>query len=263
MSFTQKIIGPDEKLIGVARVHWVYGATGLMWLSALTVFGYWLDIKGTSFFAAHLDRDRFFAVAETLYTIRWICAGIGVILFALYTTMMVSTEIGLTSKRIIYKRGLFFVDVKEGDLEELKGVNVDHGYLGRFLNYGYLQFDARFVKDVGLPAVADPYRLVKALNEMRSRLQKDSAAPIMNNTESRARPETDNAKLEDQRFEGLDARPEVAAHNVAKESKEGAKAIKKTAPKSTTHKVTDAEKAEMKEDVQERFDLSSHKKTNL
>ena len=35
MAFIKKIIGPDETLIGISTAHWVYGATGLVWLASM------------------------------------------------------------------------------------------------------------------------------------------------------------------------------------------------------------------------------------
>src|SRR5690606_27962605 len=46
--------------------------------------------------------------------------------------------------------------------------------LGRFLNYGSVHLDSRFVRDMILPSIADPYRFLKALNEARSELKDES-----------------------------------------------------------------------------------------
>src|SRR5690606_17737670 len=103
-------------------------------------------------------------------SIFWICLLVGIVLFLTYFLMMLATEIGLTDRRVIYKTGLLFVRTEGLDLEEIKGVFVDNEILGRVLNYGTIKFDSRFVQDLQLPAVADPYRFVKALNDQRSKM---------------------------------------------------------------------------------------------
>lgn len=173
MSFIRKIIGPDEKFIGIGRVHWIYAFKGFAWI---------IGLMGIALFA---ERTLIFFIGNfaTVHVIGnyffWCAAAVGGVLSWFYFLMWIATEIGLTDKRVIYKRGLIFVDVKEVDLEEIKAAEVDYGLLGRFLNYGYVFFDARFVDNVSLPAIDDPYRFVKALNEMRSSLKQDSMKIVL------------------------------------------------------------------------------------
>ncbi len=179
MAFIKKIIGPDETLIGISTAHWVYGATGILWLAGLMMVGLALDYFASGFFE-YLFRDRndfaAYRIGDILF---WLPTALGVVMFLLYFLMMISPEIGLTSKRVIYKRGIIFVDVKEVDIEEIKAANVDNGFFGRFLNYGHVIFDARFVQGMDLPAIGNPYRFVKALNDARSKLKEESITGII------------------------------------------------------------------------------------
>ncbi|MGQ0527480.1 MAG: PH domain-containing protein [Alphaproteobacteria bacterium] len=177
MAYIKKVIGPDEQQIGITTVHWIYGAQGLAWLASLMLFG--ASIKLGLDWGFGLSDNESPAVTA-LYIISayifWICTLLGVVLFILYFVMMISTEIGLTSKRVIYKRGWIFIAVKQIDLEEIKAADVDSGIFGRFLNYGYVSFDARFVQNMILPALADPHRFVKALNEARTMIKQNGGS---------------------------------------------------------------------------------------
>ena len=195
MAFITKIIGPDEKLVGIASIHWIYALKGVMWLFGFALVGFLIDqffiFYGTRFLgsAALVIGNRAF----------WITTSIGLVLSFFYLIMWIATEIGLTTKRVIFKKGLFFVDVKEVDLEEIKASDVDNGLFGVWLNYGYLLFDARFIENLRLPAIVNPYRFVKALNDMRSRLKADSMQPVLQNNEHGRRDEKEH-HLEDKRY---------------------------------------------------------------
>lgn len=178
MAFIHKLVGPDEELIGIARLHWIYGLKGLLWLGGLIAVG-----GGASTLMATYLGFGFAPVGNAIF---WMCALVGVILFAIYYIMLVCTEVGLTTQRFIYKRGFIMVDVREIDLEEIKSENVDNGVLGRILNYGYIELDARFIEDITLPAISDPYRFVKAMNEARTDIKKDSMRVVIDQDRGRA-----------------------------------------------------------------------------
>lgn len=225
MSFTEKVIGPDEKLIGVARVHWIYGAKGLLWLVALIALGAFLQTKAT-FYGAHWRVPALTIIGQYALYVGLVMGGL---LFLFYSLMMLSTEIGLTTKRIVYKTGFIFVDIKEEDLEEIKGASVDNGFLGRFLNYGYVSLDARFISDVKFPAIADPYRYVKAVNEAKSEQKQDSmqivlegvggAAPRVKTGSSKSSPRK-HRQLHDERYRSMEKSPAQSGQSVMAEARE-------------------------------------------
>lgn len=180
MSFVQKIIGPDEKLVGVAYIHWIYAMKGVVWLMFFMAMGIIFDFGFTNYASRALGTAGF-VIGNSGF---WIFTVVGLVLSFFYFVMWIATEVGLTTKRVIFKRGLFFVDVKELDLEEIKATDIDNGLLGVPLKYGYIRFDARFVENITLPAIVKPYRFVQALNDMRSHLKEDSVQPILQGREN-------------------------------------------------------------------------------
>ncbi len=183
MSFIQKIIGPDERLVGVCSAHWIYGLKGLFWLIGFVALGSIIkNIIGSeqlfNFVATTAPSlgNLFLIIGQYAFMT---CTFIGVMLFLCYFSILISMEIGLTTQRVIFKRGLIMVSVREIDIEEIKGADVNNGWFGRFFNYGYLIFDARFITNLELPAIGDPYRFVKALNENRARLKTDSMKVVL------------------------------------------------------------------------------------
>ena len=230
MRFIKKVIGPDEKLVGICSIHWIYGLKGLMMMSALMLFGLWLDTSLVGFFDRFRSSDGFIAIDLMGQSMFWICTAVGVAIFLPYFIMMIATEIGLTNKRIIYKTGLIFVDVKEVDLEEIKAASVNNGAFGRILNYGYIQFDARFIENISIPAITDPYRFVKALNEMRSQIKEDSMTIVVEGhgtagsadvkTVSEDKEEPQPHKLDADRYKGTETTAAEAVRGLLTESVE-------------------------------------------
>ncbi|MCE7886054.1 MAG: PH domain-containing protein [Alphaproteobacteria bacterium PRO2] len=209
MSFVKKILGPDETLIGMTSAHWIYGATGIVWLAGMMIVGLVLDSYATSIFDGLFRNTGGEAVNKISSVLFWMPTALGVVMFFFYFLMMISPEVGLTSRRIIYKRGLIFVDVKEVDLEEIKAADVNNGWFGRFLDYGYVVLDARFVTGVNLPAIGKPYRFVNALNEARGDMKHDSMTVVVDGVGDSLREEVGDA-----------VRKEMSDHDQKREKKQ-------------------------------------------
>lgn len=173
MSFVAKhIIGSDERVVTITRLHWIYAVKGLMWFLFLAGLGLAAD-WGTYFLS-----DGKGPTTSLPYIPFWLqfhavlvsFLATGSLILWVYLIKLLSTEIVLTNKRVVYKRGLIFVEVEEISLDEISSETVDHGFLGSFLGYGTIFLDMRFVADVHLPTVKDPYNLVKGVNRMRGAL---------------------------------------------------------------------------------------------
>jgi uncharacterized membrane protein YdbT with pleckstrin-like domain len=76
-----------------------------------------------------------------------------------------TTEIGVTSQRFIYKRGLLWRSTHELQLRAIEEVNLEQSLLGRMLDFGRLELHGTGVDDIRLPPLADPLGLRKALQD--------------------------------------------------------------------------------------------------
>lgn len=169
MSYVRKVIGNDEKLIGIARLHWIHVAQGLLWFAACVAVA---RLSGSAFNYLLAMIPTTSAIGLPILALQsWLTPFallFGAIICSLYVMKVLTTEIGLTDRRVIYKRGWLFVNIKEIDIEEIRGENMDMGYLGRVLNYAYINLDCRFIGDVNLPAIERPTAFMKALHKMRT-----------------------------------------------------------------------------------------------
>lgn len=171
MSYVKKIIGQDERLVGIAELHWVYLLRGLFAFCICIGFGWAADfiiMKALSLIyipAKGTDDVPLLGLGMWMLPLGAIAGGF---ILVFYILKVLTTEVALTSKRIIHKTGWLFVKVREIDIEEISGENMDMGYFGRFWGYSYIILDCRFIGDITLPAIAKPAVFMKALHAMRS-----------------------------------------------------------------------------------------------
>lgn len=171
MAYISRIVSQDEKMIGISRLHWIYLVEGFLWLVGLMGIGFFLDAAIGYAMGKALPGVQwsYFPIGLTWLEVFFLAAGLYI--FAVYYIKVATTEIGLTTVRLIYKVGWIFVNVEEVNLEEIQAHHVNLGLLGRFLGYGQVSLDARFIGDVTLPFISYPYRFTKAMNEAQSKLE--------------------------------------------------------------------------------------------
>ena len=171
MSFIAKhIANADERIMYVARLHWICLAEGVLWFVAFWGMGLCVSDWLSAIKPADSDLGSFylgsFLIAPKVTWFLYLMLAGGTFLFTTYLAKMLSTEVALTDQRIIYKTGLIFTEAEEIDLHEIRAERVKHGLFGRFLNYGRVYLDCRFVGDVTLPRIRKPYRFLKAMHKI-------------------------------------------------------------------------------------------------
>lgn len=170
MSYVRKVISNQEKLLCIFRPHWVYVLDGVLWFLALTFAGFVVD----HYFYQYVGPDTLFKINFWSVHFGVAFSGIfliffvtGIAVFWTFFIIYISSEVGLTDQRVLSKRGLFLIQVDQVDLEDIRAEHVFHGLLGWLLGYGRIRLDCRFIDDVWLPRIPNPYRLVKASHSAR------------------------------------------------------------------------------------------------
>jgi hypothetical protein len=92
----------------------------------------------------------------------------GLVRFAQMMVVRATTEIAVTTSRLIYKRGLVARYVGEMSIDRIEGVNVLQSILGRLLGYGRIMVRGMGVGEVILPPLANPITFRKAIDKARS-----------------------------------------------------------------------------------------------
>jgi uncharacterized membrane protein YdbT with pleckstrin-like domain len=122
MSYVQHVLQPGETVRFSTKLHWINYLPGLvMLIAALAVYAvpYKMNTNGS---ILNIIAIILLAIAVVLLFIAW---------FRRWTT-----EIAVTSRRIIFKRGFIWRRTIEMQLDKVESVDVDQSILGRLLNYG-------------------------------------------------------------------------------------------------------------------------------
>lgn len=125
MAYYHKILQADESVLAVGRLHWtIYGRALLLWLAAV------LAVLAT--------RAVSESVATALGYVAAGCAVLGLLVFLRAWLIRKTTEVVVTNRRIIFKRGVIARHTEEMNITKVETVDVDQSLWGRILGYGTL-----------------------------------------------------------------------------------------------------------------------------
>lgn len=152
MSYLQRILQPGETLRYVGRLHWIVYLPGLV-LFAIAV-----------------------ALAAAIVAAKQLGNFVPYLLIALDLVMLVSlltllaaavrrwtTEIAVTDRRVIFKRGLIRRHTIEMNMDKVETVDVDQSLAGRLLGYGDI-----VVRGTG--SSIEPFRKIAAPLDFRNQV---------------------------------------------------------------------------------------------
>ena len=121
MSYVERILQPGEQIRHISSIHWIVYWAGVG-VALLAAVAYWLSetrlLPGIW---------RYTAYALAL---------IGVVLLIQEWFRWWITEIAVTNRRVIYKKGLVRRQTNEMNMDKVESVQVDQSILGRILDYG-------------------------------------------------------------------------------------------------------------------------------
>ena len=149
MSYVRKVLQPEESLVFSGRLHWIgyWRAIAFLLLGAgalaLRPAAAEPRLAAEILAAAFLCLAAFFAVRTALE--RW------------------GTEIGVTDRRVIYKRGLIARHTAEMNMDKVETVLVEQSLLGRMLDYGAISIRGSGASIETLRTVARPLALRSAI----------------------------------------------------------------------------------------------------
>ena len=148
-SYVNKNLGANETVIAETRYHLLimFLRPGILVLVAIALF-----IFG----------------GEDLGFIAIIPVVLAVIAFLSSFIKYISTEIALTSNRVIVKAGFISRSASDISLKKVEGIDVKQSILGRIFNYGSMKVRGTGSGDVWYSGISNPYGFQKAVNEKLS-----------------------------------------------------------------------------------------------
>lgn len=178
MNYIIQSLGDEEDLIHIGRFHWMYNVQAvfnIVFSIALAIGLIVFAIKMQPMFinddVAFLQMglmDKIQALHPGIRILAFFIVVLGLLKFAQMMIIKATTEIGITNKRLVYKRGLVARYVGEINIDRIEGVNVLQGILGRIFNYGRIMVRGMGVGEVILPPIEDPIKFRRAIDHARN-----------------------------------------------------------------------------------------------
>lgn len=176
MLYVQQSLGADEELVHIGQFHWMYTVNAFMsifWGLIMSI----VLIIGAIRIGTLISPDDFknASAMESVQMLHPAIRGLSFLIFIFgllkFAHMMVAkatTEIAITSSRLIFKRGLVARQVGEINIDRIEGVNVMQTIMGRIFNYGRIMVRGMGVGEVILPPIQDPIAFRKAIEKAKS-----------------------------------------------------------------------------------------------
>jgi uncharacterized membrane protein YdbT with pleckstrin-like domain len=124
MSYVQRVLQPNEKVLHESTIHWMIFIPGvllmLVGLAGLVLYG--LDSAG-----------NLQILSYSLMAVGFIA---GLLSLAMAWFKRWTTEVAVTDKRIIYKQGFIRRHTVEMNMDKVESVDVDQSVFGRMFDYG-------------------------------------------------------------------------------------------------------------------------------
>lgn len=193
MHYVRDSLIQGEKILHIGRFHWTYFAGAIFWI----IFGFMAAI-GILWGALYIDiaetlRGAFPELPTHLKDQAWdeivaqkggymrIIGGLhlfvklgafGAILlgFFLFIQMMLirsTTEIAVTTSRLVLKEGIIARNVDEMSVDRVESVHVMQSMLGRLMGYGTVMVRGMGVGEIILPPIMDPIAMRKNIEKAK------------------------------------------------------------------------------------------------
>lgn len=144
MGYVEKVLQPDETVTYKTTVHWFLYLPALAWLMLCVAFAVlWLH-------AAILPEAMGWAAL--------LCLALAALSGFFAWIRRVTTELAITSRRVIYKSGLLRRNTLEMNLSKVESVGVTQTVLGRIFGYGKVELKGTGETLTPLLLIADPLR---------------------------------------------------------------------------------------------------------
>lgn len=161
MSYFEETASPGEDLIHVGAFHWYYDLIAFAWLVSMIV----LAVAVTSFGMPFAEKMLPKVIKPELWLSILALAIVlnGFLRFLIMMMRKKSTEIVVTNRRLIFKRGVVARRIDEVQADRIEGCIVYQGFLGRLLGFGTVVVRGTGVGEVFLPPLRDPLTFRRAI----------------------------------------------------------------------------------------------------
>ncbi len=152
MSYVKSILQPNERIIIIGKLHWIIYIHAM----SLVIAGAALVILETVFLGWNARSLAVFITA--------IVFGVAILISFVHAWFIQwITELAVTDRRVIYKRGFISRHTVEMNMDKVETVDVDQSFMGRLLDYGTIHVLGTGQGIESLRRVAQPLALRNAI----------------------------------------------------------------------------------------------------
>jgi hypothetical protein len=188
MMYIQESLAPGEKILKFTQYHWIYVAMAALGASIYVITAFVLLFVGTIYHyydivkvppwrifeaAAQLSfGDYMKAIWHLNILVRasvFILLLMAIIQVGARVLVRVTTEMGVTNRRVVYKRGLVSRRVDQMRVDFIDGADLDQTIMGRILNYGSIKMFGTGTEGIIFPKfMEDPVNFQRAIQAARA-----------------------------------------------------------------------------------------------
>lgn len=145
MGYVEEVLQPEETVVYKTTVHWFVYLQALLWaVLAVLAFIISFQFQDAGITVMRWVALGFLALAALLAIGAWV--------------RRATTELAVTSRRVIYKAGLLRRTTFEMNRSSVESVGVEQSVLGRLLGYGRVDIKGTGASAQHLPLIHDPLR---------------------------------------------------------------------------------------------------------
>ena len=144
-SYVSASMTGDERIIESAKIHWMFLVSTVAWALGLVFLG------------MAIGSDPSMSFWEN------ICFAIAAVFFLGRVIQYLTTEISLTSRRLVYKKGFIARSTAEISLNKLEEINMRQGVFDRIFGAGRLKIAGTGIGNIELPPIDHPLRFRAAI----------------------------------------------------------------------------------------------------
>ncbi len=144
MSYIERSLGQGEQIVIRARFHWLYNLRA--WLAII--------LPLIALAAIVVCADEMVREGLAIFAVALLVAGVIV-----FFSMMIhkwTTEIGITSHRLVKKTGFIALKTAEVALHNIEGGRVTQSLWGRLFGYGRIRVEGTGDDHIDIPNIDDP-----------------------------------------------------------------------------------------------------------
>ncbi len=151
MGYVEQTLAEGEQVVCSGKFHWLYTLNAALRLAVGAAAGF-AGLQGG------------FPPSSVLDFLLLAVAAAGFLGFLALMVRKWTTEIAITNRRLVYKRGWVARNTEEIRLSRIEEVNVSQSVAGRIFGYGEVLCKGMGVGDVNLPSIARPLDFRRALH---------------------------------------------------------------------------------------------------